>query len=310
MSDEASLRRLGPAVDADAAWLRAAVECFEPRLRELDARGAPGEGAWGPGGRPNRGCGWTCSCCPRTLAAGEILDLDAIAGGRRPRWPRRGGTTLGGSLAAAAAAGRAVVLGARRDPYQGPPERRERTREILEASRDVPDLQLVLLTRSPLVLCDGDLLLALDAAGSTTVELALDAPDAATARELEPGGPAPREILGAAAELAAEGLAVRLRLAPLLPGLTDGAAALLPLVAAAAAAGVHDLAASPLRLDRATRRRFLPWLAARRPGLVALYRDLYGRRASLRPADRTACLADFHRLRLEHGFPRTPPGRG
>ena len=304
------MQRLGSEMDADAAWLRAAVECFEPRLRELDARGAPGEGAWEPENRPNRGCGWTCACCPRTVDAAGVLELDGSAGRRAARWLGRGRPSLVETLAAAAAAGRTVVVGARRDPYLGDAERRARTRSALEVCRELDDLQIVLLTDSPLVLCDRDLLLALDAAGSTTVELTLAAADAATARELAPGAPAPREILGAAAELAAEGLAVRLRLAPLLPGLTDGTAALLPLFAAAATAGVHDLAASPLRLDRAARRRVLPWLADRHPGLVALYRDLYGHRTRLRPADRAALLTDFHRLRLEHGFPRTPPGRG
>ena len=309
MSKGASLQPVGSTMDADAAWLRAAVECFEPRLRELDGRSAHGEGAWGAGSRPNRGCGWACRCCPRTADGGKIVELDRLADRPAAPWPRRR-VSLAESLAAASASGRSAVLGTRRDPYEGPPPRRARTREILEACGELEGLQLVLLTASPLVLCDRDLLLALDAAGSTSVELVLAAPDAATARELEPGAPAPREILGAAAELAGEGLTVRLRLAPLLPGLTDGAAALLPLFAAAATAGVHDLAASPLRLDRPSRRRLLPWLAARRPGLVALYRDLYGRRARLRPADRTALLTDFARLRLEHGFPRPPSGRG
>jgi len=309
MSERVSLQRIGGELDADAAWLRAAVECFEPRLRELDRRGGAGEGAWEPAGRPNRGCGWTCRCCPRPADAGEILDLDRLAERAGPAWIRRRRAPLGDVLAAAAASGRAMVVGTRRDPY-GAPADRDRVRETLEVCREVADLRLVLLTASPLVLCDRDLLLALDAASSTAVELVLAAPDAATARELEPGAPAPREVLGAAAELAGEGIAVRLRLAPLLPGLTDGAAALLPLFAAAAAAGAHDLAASPLRLDRAARRRLLPWLTARHPGLVALYRDLYGRRARLRPADRTVLLTDFARLRLEHGFPRTPPGRG
>jgi DNA repair photolyase len=283
-------------VDADTAWLRAAVESFEPRLREVEGRSAA-PAAWEE--PPGIGCGWSCRCCAGR--PGRRLDLDRRA---------RGAGDLSALLAGARRRRRTLVLGARTDPWGGPAARRTRTRRILEALREEEGLEVVVLTASPLLLCDRDLLAALDQAHSLTLELSLVTVDAALAHRLAPAGPAPAEVLGAVAELAAEGLSVQLRVRPLMPG-TAAETGLARAASAAAAAGAVDLAASPLVLPfGAPRRRLFTWLAGEAPERLAAYRRLYRARTRLPAAVREALLAPLRRLRLEHGFPRPVPGRG
>ncbi|HEX2164194.1 MAG TPA: hypothetical protein VHM02_09615, partial [Thermoanaerobaculia bacterium] len=176
---------------------------------------------------------------------------------------------------------------------------------------DAEGLEIAVLTASPLVVCDLDLLAALDPGCSLTVELSLPAVDPELARSLAPSAPPPADLLAAAAELAAEGLAVRLRLRPLMPGINAAEGSLAGFLAAAAGAGALDAAASPLVLPfGAPRRRFLAWLAATRPDLADPYRRLYRLRTRLPAAEREALTQPFRRLHLAHGFPRARPGRG
>jgi DNA repair photolyase len=206
---------------------------------------------------------------------------------------------------------RAVVLGSADDPWDGTAARRARTRRVLEALRDEEGLEVGLLSASPLLLCDRDLLALLDQAHSLTIELSVATVDAVLARRLAPAGPGPGEVLAAAAELASGGLAVRLRVRPLMPGVTAGEESLGRAAEAAAHAGAIDLAASPLVLPfGAPRRRLFAWLAGEAPDLLATYRPLYRAATRLSPAVREALLAPLFRLRLEHGFPRPVPGRG
>jgi len=304
VTEVAGLRRLeAPGLDADGAWMRAAVEAFEPRMREIAGRGAA-PGAWDEA--PGAGCGWTCRCCPGG-ASGRRLDLD--------RWgASRSGGGRGGlaeRFDRAQARGESVVLGAAADPWGGDAGHRGRTRALLAALAETEGLEVAVLTASPLVVCDLDLLAALDPAHSLTVELTLPSADPALARALAPAAHPPGEVLAAAGELAAQGLAVRLRLRPLMPGINDGDGAVSRLLAVAAGAGALDVAASPLVLRHGrARARFFAWLDAARPDLAAGYRRLYRLRTHLPAAEREALLAPFARLHLAHGFPRSRPGRG
>lgn len=295
-------------LDADAAWLRASVEAFEPRLRELERRGlegsgeVAGDGAWAAGRRPDLGCGSVCRCCrPRH----RFLDLDRWWGAGR----RRDGATLTRRLAAAAEAGRPIVLGAAADPYGGDAGHRARTRRLLEAFRGVEGAELRLVTATPIVLCDLDLLAELDVTSALSVEMVVPTADPGLAHRLEPGAPGPAERFSALREIAAEGIAATLRAAPLLPGLTDGVERLRPLVAAAAEVGAVDVVASPLRLPWRARRRFFAWLETEAPERVEEYRRLYRWRRVMAPERAEAMLADAEMLRLEYGFPRGLPGR-
>lgn len=295
-------------LDADAAWLRASVEAFEPRLRELTRRGleasgeVAGDGAWAAGRRLDLGCGSVCACCPPRQ---RFLDLDRWRGDGG----RRGDAALVRRLAAATRAGRPVVLGATADPYGGDAAHRARTRRLLEAFRGVDGAELRLTTATPIVLCDLDLLVEVDATSSLSFEMVVPTADPDLAKRLEPGAPGPAERLGAVREIAAEGIAATVRVAPLMPGVNDGLERLRPLVGLAAAAGAVDVVASPLRLPWRARRRFFAWLESEAPERLREVRRLYGWRRAL-PGERAAALlADLEVLRLEQGFPRALPGR-
>ena len=312
MSDRPAGVSLRPVVegdlDADAAWLHASVEAFEPRLRELERRGlegrgeVAGEGAWEAGRRLGLGCGSVCRCCPPRH---RFLDLDRWWGDGR----RRDAHALARRLERAVEAGEPIVLGGAADPYGGDAAHRARTRRLLAALRDVEGAELRLATATPIVLCDLDLLVELDATSSLLFEMVVPTADPDLARRLEPGAPGAAERFGALREIAAEGIAASLRVAPVLPGLSDGVERLRPLVAAAAAAGAVDAVASVLRLPWRARRRFFAWLATEAPELVAEYRRLYRFRRALPRQRVEEVLAGFEMLRLEHGFPRALPGR-
>ncbi len=307
-------------MDADSAWLRASVEAFEPRLRELESRGDEAEGPAGPPAWAKRldlGCGWACHCCESLLGERPFLDLDRWLGWRgrlaHPFTGRREGR-LAQRLEKAVSRSEPIVVGTTADPYAGDSEGRARTHRLLKAIAGLDGAEVALTTASPLVLVDVDLLVEIDRHSSLSVEMVAPTSDPGQARRLEPGAPGPAERLSALREIAAQGIVTRLRIAPLLPGLTDGVAALRPLVAAAAAAGVTDVAASPLampsRFDTGRRRTFLDWLTREEPELAERYRRLYRFRRTLPHADRRDTLADFELLRLEHGFPRATTSRG
>lgn len=212
-------------------------------------------------------------------------------------------------------AGQAIALGAQADPYLPAPgaaleEKLGVTRTLLETLTSAEGLTLSLTTRSPLVLRDLDLLIELDRRHSVTVNVPVPALDADLVAALDPSTPPPGDRLATLAALAAEGLTARLLIQPLAPAINDASDLLEPLLAAARDAGAVDAVAHCLELRGAARSRFLDWLGRDHPRLVPRYHALYGRRGTLRQADKNRTLKEFRRLRLALGFPRRRPGRG
>ncbi len=174
-------------------------------------------------------------------------------------------------------AGRPLVIGTATDPYQ-PAERRFRiTRGILEVLAGFQGLHVGIITKSPLVARDRDLLAALSLRHRLSVHMSLSALDATLLRRLEPRTPTPRARLRAMTALAEVGVPVGLMIAPVLPGLTDGKEQLAALVGAAREAGARWVRESALRLNPAARARFLPVLAREFPELTERYAKGYAR---------------------------------
>lgn len=218
--------------------------------------------------------------------------------------------------------GQPIALGAALDPYPEVEERLGVTRSLLQTLTVTSGLDLHLTTRSSLVLRDLDLLVELDRAHAVTVDVPVPALDVVLAGRLEAPGSAgsatdagasaaaPEERLEVITAIAAQGVTARLVCLPVAPELNDSAEQLEPLVAAARDAGAADVAAHCLELRGSFRHRFLGWLDGERPKLAARYRQLYGRRGSLRRADKNRVLREFRALRLAYGFPSARPGRG
>jgi DNA repair photolyase len=199
-------------------------------------------------------------------------------------------------------AGAPLVIGTATDPYQ-PAERRFRlTRSVLQALLGWRGLRLGLITKSPLVTRDLDLLRRLADQHELSVDISLATLDARLARRLELRSPVPAARLRALARLTAAGINAGLMLAPVIPCVTDGRTALDALFRAAKEAGARHVVGSALRLGPAARRRFLPHLAREFPELADRYARHYAGRQTADRAYREALSRRLRSLRRKYGF--------
>ncbi len=173
------------------------------------------------------------------------------------------------------ARGHQIVIGTATDPYQ-PAERRFRiTRGLLEVLAQHLGLRVVIITKSPLVTRDVDLLARLARHSSVQVHVSLITVDRELARRLEPRAPTPEARLRAVSRLRAAGVHVRVNAMPVLPGITDGPHQLDALVRCVAEAGADALVAGSLSLRVTARQRYLPFIAQEFPALASRYRATF-----------------------------------
>jgi DNA repair photolyase len=171
-----------------------------------------------------------------------------------------------------------IVIGTATDPYQ-PAERHFRiTRQLLEVLAELKRLRLVIITKSPLITRDIDLLARIAQRSRLTVHLSLITLDRDLARRIEPRAPTPEARLRALRRLHEAGIDVGINIMPVLPGITDRPDALEALVRQVAADGASHINACALRLRVTSRRRYLPWLDEEFPDLAPRYRKAYGNR--------------------------------
>jgi len=214
-----------------------------------------------------------------------------------------------------------IVIGTATDPYQ-PGERRFRvTRQVLERLARCEGLNIGLITKSPLVARDIDVLQRIAARNDLEVHVSLTTVDSGIIRRLEARSPMPAARLRALHKLTAAGVNAGLIVAPVLPGITDDVPHLEALFQEAREAGARFIHAGPLRLYAAVRERFLPVLDEHFPHLSERYRRAYAR-ASNAPRPYAAALARrVRRLQRRFGFPenegmrdrygrRLPPAQG
>jgi len=171
-----------------------------------------------------------------------------------------------------------VALGTNTDPYQWVEGRYRLMEGIWEALRDAANPCSV-LTKSPLLLRDLRLMLQIAERTSFTACLSIPTLDEKAWRETEPRTPSPRARLEAVAELNRAGIATGVLIAPLMPGINDSPHQIEPLLAGAHAAGATSIGGVALHLRGEVREVFMGWLAAKRPDLVARYKELYRRGA-------------------------------
>ncbi len=165
-------------------------------------------------------------------------------------------------------------------------------RSLLQGMTRLDGLELAIRTRSPRVLQDLSLLTELDQRHTVRVDVPIPAVSRNLAKRIEPKEMDPEARLWAVTQLAAEGIATRVLVTPLVPGVNDGESALRDLFEAALEAGACDVTAEAAPIVRASRLRLLSWGAVRE--------------------ERTSenVLSTLRQLRLEHGFPRSVFGRG
>jgi DNA repair photolyase len=180
-------------------------------------------------------------------------------------------------LAAPRWRGEHVAIGTATDPYQPLEGRYRITRGVLaELARARTPAHLI--TRSPLVVRDIDVLQELTKAAGACVCVSLPTLDEGLARKIEPTVAPPRQRLRAVRMLAAAGLRVGVAVAPILPQLTDSKAALRAVFEAAAEAGAASAWHSVLNLNEVARESYIGFLRAEFPELVAGQETLYRRK--------------------------------
>lgn len=197
------------------------------------------------------------------------------------------------------------------DSYARPELEHGIARRCLEVIAGHP-FPVHVLTKSPLVERDLDLLLRIDQGQRAIVSISLSTVDDRLARRLEPGCASPSERLSMLGRVKQAGLATGIYLMPVLPGLSDGDDDLDRALRAAAGAGVDFVVFGGLTLKPG--RQMDHYLDA----VCALDADLAEHTASLYSGDRWGH-ADpryyaeldrrFARLARQHGIPQRIPPR-
>jgi DNA repair photolyase len=168
-----------------------------------------------------------------------------------------------------------IVIGTATDPFQ-PAERRFRiTRALLEVLAEHPGLSVAIITKSPLITRDVDLLKRINRHSALTIHLSLISTDRELARKIEPRAPTPEARLRALSRLTEAGLDVGINVMPVLPAITDGRAALEDLVKSVADRGAAYVNACALRLRSSARQRYLPFIEREFPHLAGRYWATY-----------------------------------
>ena len=196
-----------------------------------------------------------------------------------------------------------IVIGTATDPYQ-PAERRFRvTRSVLEVLAEHSGLSITIITKSPLVTRDVDVLRRIARNSRITIHLSLITLDRALARRLEPRAPTPEARVRALARLRANGIDVGINVMPVLPGITDAPHELERLIRTVAEHGASYLNACALRLQSAARQRYLPFIEQEFPALAPRYRATYARSHAVGERYSTGLREYFARVCARYGLP-------
>jgi DNA repair photolyase len=155
-----------------------------------------------------------------------------------------------------------IALGANTDPYQPIERGLKLTRRILQVLADF-NHPVAIITKSPLVTRDIDILAPMAARQLAMVTLSITTLDRSLARRMEPRAATPAKRLDAIRTLSAVGIPVSVLAAPMIPALND--AELEAILAAAAKAGACSAGYTLLRLPLEIRDLFVEWLAANNP---------------------------------------------
>jgi DNA repair photolyase len=234
---------------------------------------------------PYRGCTHACAYCFARpthefleLGAGRDFEREIVV---KVNAPER----LRVELTRKRWLGEHVALGTNTDPYQWVEKRYELMRGIWEVFRDARNPCSV-LTKSPLLLRDLDLMQDLSAVTDFSAALSIPTLDQKAWRATEPRSPNPRARLDAIAELARAGVRTGVLVAPLMPGINDSPEQVREVVRLATEAGAGYVTGIALHLRRGVREVFMEWLAEHRPDLMPRYEELYRQGAYMPGSER------------------------
>ena len=196
-----------------------------------------------------------------------------------------------------------VALGTNTDPYQWVESKYRLMPGIWEALRD-GDTPSSLVTKSPLVLRDIELLQELNERCGMSVYLSVPTLDEGAWRATEPHTPSPRARLKAVAALNEGGVPAGVLVAPLMPGINDSPEEVHKIRDLAREAGATSVSGLTLHLRGEVRDIFFDWLRLHRPDLISHYEELYqrGAYASSDVRNRHAALAQLRTRKPRRGL--------
>ena len=223
---------------------------------------------------PYRGCQHACTYC-FARATHEHLGYDAgrdfetriIVKVNAPEMLRQ-------DLGRASWQRELIAIGTACDPYQAAELKYSLTHRILKVLRDFANPTSI-VTKSPHVVRDVDVLEELSAVADTTVSFSVSTLDDDVWKRIEPATAKPRKRLEAMRALSERGIRCGVMLAPVLPGLTDDAASLEAVVEAACEHGASFIHDNVLYLKPGTKEWFMPFLREAYPHLSERYSRYY-----------------------------------
>jgi DNA repair photolyase len=196
--------------------------------------------------------------------------------------------------------GEPVALGTSTDAYQPAEGRFRITRRAIELLRDHRN-PLAMVTKSPLVLRDVDLLAGLARVARVRVFFTVTTLDVDLWPTLEPGTANPLKRLQVMRLLNEAGVPAGVLLAPILPGLTDSSDSIEAVASAAAEHRAAFFGATALRLMPVVKEHYLGFVQATFPALLPRYRRAYSG-TNAPPGYQSALDARVDRIRARYGF--------
>jgi DNA repair photolyase len=200
-----------------------------------------------------------------------------------------------------------IIVGTATDPYQPAERRFGVTKVILERLLGTRGLTLGIITKSPLICRDIDLLVKLSQRHSVTVYISLISTSVRITKLFEARSPMPHTRLRALGKLRRARIKAGINCAPVLPGITDSLFQIEPLMTAACdmhSAFVHP---SVVRLYPAVRSSYLSVIAEHFPSLISRYRVMYRGSRDASPGYVDAVRRRFQRIARKHGLSADDP---
>jgi DNA repair photolyase len=167
-----------------------------------------------------------------------------------------------------------VAVGTATDCYQPAEGRYRLTRGVIECLVEART-PLGMVTKSPMVLRDLDLLAKLAALTHVRICFTITTVDLDLWRRLEPGTANPLKRLAVMQRLNAAGVPAGVLLAPILPGITDTTAQIEAVCAAAAEHQASFFSSTALRLAPLVKEHYLGFVGAQFPALLPRYQRAY-----------------------------------
>lgn len=199
-------------------------------------------------------------------------------------------------------AGHPVAMGTNTDPYQHAEGKYKLTRQIIEvlAERKNP---FSILTKSPLVLRDLDVLEEAAAVTEVNVDFSVGTLDEAAWASSEPGTAHPRKRIDAVRTLNEAGIRSGVLMGPILPGLSDREDQLEAVIETAVGADARFIAGMYLHLRGPLKAYYLDWLANEHPHLVRRHQQGYATSAYAPPDAAKRLSETIQKLVEKHGGP-------